>query len=118
MDPIPVRIRRGYSIKNEEKLNIYTKNHFVMKKILPLLLIFLVIFSCKKPNNDLTFQSVINDGGVFDDPINTTTRTVTIDTVLNGDSLWACTTETYNVTKGMQEFPLFPNEDMPDEHIC
>ena len=89
------------------------KNHFVMKKILPLLLIFLVIFSCKKQNNNLTFQSVFDDGGVFDDPINATTRTVTIDTVLNGDSLWACTTETYNVTKGMQEFPLFnPNSSV------
>ena len=31
------------------------------------LLILVFTFSCKKQNNDLTFQSVIENGGVFDD---------------------------------------------------
>ena len=77
------------------------------------LLILVFTFSCKKQNNDLTFQSVIENGGVFDDPINSETKSLTIDTVVNGDSLWACTTETYSIIKGMQEFPLFnPNSSV------
>ena len=84
-----------------------------MKKILLLLLIIIVIFSCKKPNNNLTFNSVIENGGFFEDPINTETKSVVIDTVVEGDSLWACETETYSIIKGLQEFPLFnPNSSV------
>ncbi len=81
--------------------------------LLILSLVFIASHSCKKNDDDLTFQSVFDDGGVFDDPINTTTRSVTVDTVLNGDSLWACTNETFNVIQGLQEFPLFnPNSSV------
>ena len=72
-----------------------------------------LFLSCKKDPAEMTFQSVIDLGGAFDDPQNSETKTTTIDTVVNGDSLWACTTETYNVIQGMQEFPLFnPNSSV------
>lgn len=68
------------------------------------------------PNNPCiysTFQSVIETGGVFDEPQNVTTKTTTIDSVIIGDSLWSCTTDTYSVIQGMQEFPLFnPNSSV------
>ena len=61
----------------------------------------------------MSFQSVIDLGGDFEDPVNSETKSSTVDTVVNGDSLWACTTDTYNVIQGMQEFPLFnPNSSV------
>jgi hypothetical protein len=90
-----------------------------MKKVPYFLSVLLISFlvlttnSCKKSDNDTTFQSILDEGGIFDDPLNTTTKTITIDTVVNGDSLWRCTTETYSVVQGMQEFPLFnPNSSV------
>jgi hypothetical protein len=89
-----------------------------MKKSLLLSTLIMFVFSflflsCKKDPAEMTFQSVIDLGGAFDDPENSETKTTTIDTVVNGDSLWACTTETYNVIQGMQEFPLFnPNSSV------
>jgi hypothetical protein len=84
-----------------------------LKYLILLSFLTIISFSCKKQNNDLTFQSVIENGGIFDDPINSETKSLTIDTVVNGDSLWACTTETYDIIKGMQEFPLFnPNSSV------
>ncbi|MCP4267738.1 MAG: hypothetical protein GY777_19585 [Candidatus Brocadiaceae bacterium] len=83
-----------------------------MKNLFIFLISFLIIFSCKK-NNQTSFQDVVENGGMFDDPINSETRSVTIDTVVNGDSLWACTTESFNIVKGLQEFPLFnPNSSV------
>ena len=69
------------------------------KNIISLLLVSVVLStftSCNKNKESLTFQSVFEDGGLFEDPMNTTTKSVTVDTVVNGDSLWACSTETYN----------------------
>ncbi len=90
-----------------------------MKKVpyfLSILFFSTLIFSlgsCNKEDNSETFQTVLDKGGVFDDPMNSTTKSVTVDTVVNGDSLWACTTETYSVVQGMQEFPLFnPNSSV------
>lgn len=89
-----------------------------MKKILLLTTLTIlsasVLFiSCRKKGADKTFQSVIDLGGVFEDPQNVSTKTTTVDTVVNGDSLWACTTDTYNVIQGLQEFPLFnPNSSV------
>jgi thiol-activated cytolysin len=69
--------------------------------------------SCNKDDDSESFQTVLEKGGVFDDPMNSSTKSVTVDTVVNGDSLWACTTETYSVVQGMQEFPLFnPNSSV------
>ena len=77
------------------------------------ILISLFLGSCKKDPAEITFQSIINLGGEFEDPINSETKTTTVDTVVYGDSLWACTTDTYNVIQGMQEFPLFnPNSSV------
>jgi hypothetical protein len=90
-----------------------------MKKVpyfLSILFLSTLIFSlgsCNKEDNSDTFQTILDKGGVFDDPMNSTTKSVTVDTVVNGDSLWACTTETYSVVQGMQEFPLFnPNSSV------
>lgn len=89
-----------------------------MKKSLQLSTLIIIVFSflfisCKKNPAEMSFQSVIDLGGSFDDPVNSETKTSTIDTVVNGDSLWACTTETYSVIQGMQEFPLFnPNSSV------
>ena len=89
-----------------------------MKKILlfstlTILIISILFVSCRKKGAEKTFQSVIDLGGVFEDPQNSSTKTTTIDTIVNGDSLWACTTDTYNVIQGMQEFPLFnPNSSV------
>lgn len=72
-----------------------------------------LLFSCKKDPATMSFQSVIDLGGDFEDPVNSETKSSTVDTVANGDSLWACTTDTYNVIQGMQEFPLFnPNSSV------
>ncbi len=61
----------------------------------------------------MTFQSVLDLGGDFDDKVVSETKTTTVDTVINGDSLWACTTDTYNVIQGMDEFPLYnPNSSV------
>ena len=104
---------------------IYLPKHLLktkkntMKKVpyfLSILFLSTLIFSlgsCNKEDNSDTFQTVLDKGGVFDDPMNSTTKSVTVDTVVNGDSLWACTTETYSVVQGMQEFPLFnPNSSV------
>ena len=86
------------------------------KNIISLLLVSVVLstfYSCNKNKESLTFQSVFEDGGIFEDPMNTTTKSVTVDTVVNGDSLWACSTETYSIVQGLQEFPLFnPNSSV------
>ncbi len=89
-----------------------------MKKLLliptlTIILISIFTISCRKKGADKTFQSVLDLGGEFEDPINSNTKSTTIDTVINGDSLWACSTDTYNVIQGMQEFPLFnPNSSV------
>ena len=86
------------------------------KNIISLLFVSVVLStfsSCNKNKESLTFQSVFEDGGLFEDPMNTTTKSVTVDTVVNGDSLWACSTETYSIVQGLQEFPLFnPNSSV------
>ena len=90
-----------------------------MKKLphfLSILFLSSLVFSlgsCNKEDDSESFQTVLEKGGVFDDPMNSSTKSVTVDTVVNGDSLWACTTETYSVVQGMQEFPLFnPNSSV------
>ena len=58
------------------------------------------------------FEEIFESGGVFDDPQNSLTKSTTIDTVLNGDSLWACTTDSYSVVQGifdLQYLVLFTN---------
>jgi hypothetical protein len=78
-----------------------------------ILILSLIIISCKKKEEELTFQKVVDTGGHFEEPQNNTTKTTTIDSTIIGDTLWACTTDTYNVVQGMQEFPLFnPNSSV------
>ncbi|MDB4710330.1 thiol-activated cytolysin family protein [Flavobacteriales bacterium] len=88
------------------------KNLLLQSTLIIIVFSFLFI-SCKKDPAEMTFQSVIDLGGTFDEPVNSETKTTSVDTVVNGDSLWACTTETYSVIQGMQEFPLFnPNSSV------
>ena len=75
--------------------------------------VFSFISSCNKKNDNLSFQNVFENGGLFEDPMNSTTKSITVDTVVDGDSLWACSTETYSIIQGLQEFPLFnPNSSV------
>jgi hypothetical protein len=89
-----------------------------MKKILlfstlTILSASVLFISCRKNGADKTFQSVLDLGGDFEDKVVSETKTTTVDTVINGDSLWACTTDTYNVIQGMDEFPLYnPNSSV------
>ena len=74
---------------------------------------FSFLSSCNKKNDNLSFQNVFENGGIFEDPMNSTTKSITVDTVVDGDSLWACSTETYSIIQGLQEFPLFnPNSSV------
>jgi len=78
-----------------------------------ILILSLIIISCKKKKEELTFQKVVETGGYFEEAQNSTTKTTTIDSTIIGDTLWACTTDTYSVVQGMQEFPLFnPNSSV------
>ena len=64
------------------------------------------------PNSE-SFKAVINSGGTFPQPVNSTAVTTSLDSVINNDTLWACVTETYSVVQGLQEFPLFnPNSSV------
>ena len=75
--------------------------------------VFSFLSSCNKKNDNLSFQNVFENGGLFEDPMNSTTKSITVDTVVDGDSLWACSTETYSIIQGLQEFPLFnPNSSV------
>jgi len=75
--------------------------------------VFSFLSSCNKKNDNLSFQNVFENGGIFEDPMNSTTKSITVDTVVDGDSLWACSTETYSIIQGLQEFPLFnPNSSV------
>ena len=75
--------------------------------------VFSFFSSCNKKNDNLSFQNVFENGGLFEDPMNSTTKSITVDTVVDGDSLWACSTETYSIIQGLQEFPLFnPNSSV------
>jgi hypothetical protein len=88
------------------------KKSLVLSTLIVLFISFL-FSSCKKKPAELSFQSVIDLGGDFEDPVNSETKITTVDTVVYGDSLWACTTDSYNVIQGMQEFPLFnPNSSV------
>ena len=76
-------------------------------------IVFSFLSSCNKNNDNLSFQNVFENGGIFEDPMNSTTKSITVDTVVDGDSLWACSTETYSIIQGLQEFPLFnPNSSV------
>ena len=99
-----------------------------MKKLYTVLVILAIMASCKKdmppqpssttgttsnPTSGASFKAVINSGGAFPQPVNSTSVSTTVDSVVNNDTLWACVTETYSVVQGLQEFPLFnPNSSV------
>ena len=89
------------------------KNFKNIVSLLCAAVVFSFISSCNKKNDNLSFQNVFENGGLFEDPMNSTTKSITVDTVVDGDSLWACSTETYSIIQGLQEFPLFnPNSSV------
>ena len=87
--------------------------------------ILMIVVSCKKDpippvevpvaptTGDADFKTIVQSGGNFPTPVNTTNVTTSVDSIINNDTLWACVTETYDIIQGLQEFPLFnPNSSV------
>ncbi|HIA35657.1 MAG TPA: hypothetical protein EYM84_07960 [Flavobacteriales bacterium] len=99
-----------------------------MKKYYFVLALLIVAISCKKdvpqepePTTTTTttttppadFSAVVQAGGSFPAPVNSSNVTTSVDSMIDNDTLYACVTETYDIVQGLQEFPLFnPNSSV------